>query len=58
MGRVWRRRRGIKCGKLLVELLVGGGKAAVASGICNNNNRIRLLRAVNVKHEESRKQHY
>ena len=53
-----RRRRGIKCRKLLLELLVGRGQGAVASGVYNNNNRIRLLMAVNVKHEESRKQHY
>ena len=58
MGRVWRQRRGIKCRKLLVELLVGGGQAAVALGVYNNNNRNTLLMAVNVKYEESRKQHY
>ena len=55
MGRVWRWMRGIKCGKLLVELLVGRGQGAVASAVYNNDNRIRLLMAVNVKHEESRK---
>ena len=58
MGRIRRRRRRIKCRKLLVELLVGRGQGGVSSGVYNNDHRIRLLMAVNVKHEESRKQHY